>query len=318
MRSGSSIWAVVLAGGTGRRLSEVTGGVPKQYWSSRGGPTLLDETLERMAPIAPAAHTTVVVDRTHEPYVQGLPGTGRAEYLLTQPCDRGTAAGVFLGLTPALESGCDPVVLLTPSDHGVLDVRGFRDAVEDAVACVHSHPRRVVLFGAEASDSDRDYGWITPDVRNRGDAPAGSWPVASFVEKPTAEHATTLFGAGAWWNTMVVVARTSSILSLYRRHLPRLVDTFSCVQRLPPAARSAVLELRYPSLLPADFCRDLLAPADGLWARVLPAAVGWSDLGTPDRLRRWISVPRKPVAAQVSIPTSTEAGIRAAPRTAAS
>ncbi len=62
---------------------------------------------------------------------------------------------------------------------------------------------------------------------------------------------------------MVVVARTSSILSLYRRHLPRLVDTFSYVQRLPRAARSAALELRYPSLLSADFCRDLLAPADG-------------------------------------------------------
>jgi choline kinase len=30
-------WTVVLAAGAGRRLAEVTGGVPKQFWRAAGG-----------------------------------------------------------------------------------------------------------------------------------------------------------------------------------------------------------------------------------------------------------------------------------------
>jgi mannose-1-phosphate guanylyltransferase len=309
------VWATVLAGGSGRRLAEVTGGVPKQYWRLARGCTLLENTLGRIAPVVPPAQTVVVVDRTHEPYLEDLKRSRRAQ-LVYQPCDRGTAAGVLFGLMPALESASDPVVLLTPSDHGVVDTCEFRSTIRDALACVASDCRRIVLFGAEPSEANADYGWISPDVASLEGDTSGCWPVASFVEKPTPELAEKLLATSAVWNTMVVVAHTSALVDLYRRHLPDLMSVFRRAQCMPSDACGAFLGQQYPDLPMVDFCRDLLMPAEGLWVRMWPAALGWSDLGTPARFRRWIVNAQRLERGPVRIPAppaGTDARIIATP-----
>ena len=62
-------WTVVLAAGSGRRLASLTGGVPKQFWSPDGQPSLLAQTLARLAPLAPPSRIVIVVDQTHRPSV---------------------------------------------------------------------------------------------------------------------------------------------------------------------------------------------------------------------------------------------------------
>ncbi|MEZ5318127.1 MAG: sugar phosphate nucleotidyltransferase [Vicinamibacterales bacterium] len=285
MQPSSQVWAIVLAGGSGSRLAGITAGVPKQFCGF-GGRTLLEDTIDRIAPIVDSGRTSVVVDRAHEPYLRAVNWPGPVR-LLHQPRNRGTAAGVLFGLLPAIGSGCDPIVVLTPSDHGVTDEVAFQDSIRDAVEAVASGGYGVVLFGAEPSEPDGDYGWISPAVAPRGDS--GFVPVDSFVEKPSPQTAANLFEKRAVWNTMVIVARLSVLLDLYRRHLPHLVRTFAGALQVSEPARTAFLERHYESLTVADFCRDVLMQATGLWVRIWPAAVGWSDLGTPERLRRWMA-----------------------------
>jgi mannose-1-phosphate guanylyltransferase len=185
-----------------------------------------------------------------------------------------------------MESGRDPILLLTPSDHGVLDAAAFRSSIRGAVAAVESGGHNVILFGAEPSNPDGDYGWISPAAAPR----RGSefMAVDSFVEKPPRETAARLFENRAVWNTMVIVARLSVVLDLFSRHLPQLRHAFAHAQELPAPDRAASLKRHYEGLTVADFCRDVLMHAAGLSVRVWPAAIGWSDLGTPDRLRRWM------------------------------
>jgi hypothetical protein len=47
------------------------------------------------------------------------------------------------------------------------------------------------------------------------------------------------------------------------------------------------LRTQYDGLPLADFSRDLLGVSAGLFVRTWPTSMGWSDLGTPDRLARW-------------------------------
>src|SRR5207247_3898804 len=96
------------------------------------------------------------------------------------------------------------------------------------------------------------------------------------------------FKSGAVWNTIVLVASAAALFELYRIHLPSLADLFSRVLHLPASARTAFLAEAYPRLPPADFSHQVLAPARGLSLFTWPAALGWSDLGTPARLERWI------------------------------
>jgi mannose-1-phosphate guanylyltransferase len=285
----STLWATVLAGGSGLRLATVTNGVPKQFWGFAHGGTLLEATLDRLAPLVPATRTTIVVDRTHEPYIRELSHVNPACRVLYQPCNRGTAAGILFGILPALSSARDRVVVLTPSDHGVLDTETFRASIKEAVVRVLCGRQPLVLFGAEPSDVDDDYGWITPDLSDRSPSAHVVQRVMGFVEKPPPEVAATLLASGAVWNTMVVVTRAAHLLDLYRRHLPELAAIFDRALGVSSRARPAFLQDAYRDVPDADFCRDLLMAADDLWVHVWPSALGWSDLGTPERLRAWLA-----------------------------
>ena len=280
------LWAIVLAGGAGRRLTALSGGIPKQFWAFKDGPTLVEETARRIAPLAPAHQRVTVVDASHERYVECLRYRKALGQVVYQPADRGTAAGVLLGLTPVLEADPDAIVLVTPADHGVTHTDQFHRGILSAVALVRAGVRDVVLFGVEPTAPAPDYGWITP-------APAGPpsvghfAPVSRFHEKPGAAEAERLYVSGSVWNTMVLVGRARTIFSECERHLPDVAAMFLAARREPDASRSGFLAAHYPGLPSSDFSRDVIARARGLALYTWPGRMGWSDLGTPERLRAW-------------------------------
>jgi mannose-1-phosphate guanylyltransferase len=279
----SPLWSVVLAAGSGRRLSSLTGGTPKQFWRPVGSTSLIEETLVRLAPICPDERTVIVVAESHRGYVREWSPARRRGRVVFQPEDRGTAAGVLFGLVPVLAADPNAVVLITPSDHGVENADVFRRGILDVVAHVRLHGG-VVLFAVEPLAAQMDYGWITLDPSQ---GPTGLHPVASFVEKPSADTARQLLASGAVWNSMVIVARAQDVLDLCNEHLAELTAVF--VQSLKlPGAGIPFLAARYPRLRSFDFSRDVLTPARNLLAYTWSASMGWSDLGTPERLQAWL------------------------------
>lgn len=282
-----AFWGVVLAGGKGRRLSSVTGGVPKQYYAPRGHRTLLEETLRRLGNVVAPARLVTVIDRAHHAQATALARRIDLGRIARQPMDRGTAAGVLLGVS-ALGAPDEDLVVLTPSDHGVANPAVFRRGLRRAADAIRRGETGIVLFAVAPSAPAGDYGWLLParGARLSLDAMAA---VGSFEEKPDAARARDLLAAGGAWNTMVLVGRVRALLDLYRRHLPELARTFAEARALPSDDRTAFLDAQYPALPVADFSRDLLARASGLQAYVWPATIGWTDLGTPERLRIWLA-----------------------------
>jgi len=287
-RSQQRLWPVVLAAGAGRRLATITGGAPKQFWRPpRGGRSLIEDTLARVAPLDPRAHVSVVVDQAHQAYVRDVPEPWREAQWIYQPRDCGTAAGVLLALTPVLERAPDQMVLITPSDHGILDTSLFRQSMLDGAAAVTGGVAEVVVFGIQPLTSCSDYGWILPGAI----CAPGMRRVIGFREKPPATEVPDLMARHALWSTMVLVARASTLRRMYETHLPNLAALFSEYRAQTTAARGAFLHAAYDTLEPADFSRDLLARAGGLAVHVWPASMGWADLGTPERLQEWMRHP---------------------------
>ena len=282
----TELWNIVLAAGAGRRLSSITGGIPKQFWGPDAGPTLLEETLRRSARLARPDRTVIVVDETHAPFVKALPALSDFDAILYQPCDRGTAAGVLLGLTAVAAARRDAMVLLMPSDHGVARPHLFAARIRQASREVKDEKADIVLFGVAPTDAEGDYGWIMPAPGRTRDGESLR-PVAAFVEKPGAHIAGLLLESGAVWNTMILVARVSALLDLYRRHLPVLTAVFAGALNRHGEDRAAFLRAEYRTLPTCDFSRDLLGKAEGLFVQTWPTSMGWSDLGTPERLARW-------------------------------
>jgi mannose-1-phosphate guanylyltransferase len=286
-------WAVVLAGGSGQRLAPVTRALygkplPKQFCRLGCGASLLQETVQRLRPTVSPPRTVVVVEASRRRLALRQVGAGGVT-VIGQPLDRGTASGLLLPLMHVLGRDPDATVVVTPSDHGIADSALFRRGIEDAVAEVQADGSRIILLGVEADAPRTDYGWILPQDRGASRTEgSGSHPVARFVEKPPVAEARMLLGMGALWNTFVMVGKGLAFLNLFRRRLPATARFFEKWARMDESRRDAWLQARYDLLEPANFSHDVLESAPNLAVYTWPASLGWTDLGTPERLFEWL------------------------------
>ncbi len=289
MNSSGHDWVLVLAAGEGKRLRQLTkcadgASVPKQYCSLQGGPSLLEEALRRAARVTDGGHISLIVADQHRRWWQPTQ-PWPAHQLIVQPRNRGTANGVLLQLLQIMRVDHDANVMLLPSDHYIADEHILIGAMRSAFTTLRAAPGQIVLLGMEPGFPDPELGYITPG-RN---CAQGSFAVADFVEKPSAQKARELIASGALWSTFILAARATSLLELFERHYPQVVSAMrqALAAGLEAPARLAAL---YETLPDLDFSRNLLARADRRQLRVLPVAgCGWSDLGTPERLIQTLS-----------------------------
>jgi mannose-1-phosphate guanylyltransferase len=273
------IWTIVLAGGDGKRLESASIGRygyarPKQYCDFDGRGTLLDRTLARAAAITEDDRIVVVTTRAHrreaDEVLSRWPVVARVE----QPRNADTTAGIILPLLHVLAQDPGATVVVFPSDHQVRDEAAFlREAAR--AAAVASTRECLVLLGAEPDGPEDDYGWIVPGRA----APAGDCPVESFREKPPSDEIDSLLDSGALLNTFVLAAPAYRLVDLVATYAPVVWTLLSGAW-----GSAEALERAYDELPRSNFSRDVLERAQNL--RVLPVAAGWSDIGTPYRLRR--------------------------------
>jgi len=148
-------------------------------------------------------------------------------------------------------------------------------------------PGRVVLLGMTPeggdSDLDADYGWIVSSAA--ADGPTRR--VVEFLEKPDAASSQRLMKRGALVNTLILAARAATLLLLYHRAMPDLLRRLLPRLSRPEAWARDVLRRLYRTLPSRDFSKDVLERCTDDLSVVAVPPCGWSDLGTPARLRRY-------------------------------
>jgi mannose-1-phosphate guanylyltransferase len=300
----TNLWVVVLAAGDGSRLIEWTRDgegrpVPKQYYSFGAGESMLARTLARARQLVPAERILVVVAEQHREWWGRELGRFPAENIVVQPRNRGTAAGILLPLMKLVMRDPDAVVLVLPSDHFVDREEVLRQAVQRGLRHVAVEPWSVILLGIEPDDPDPEYGWILAAPAEGG----VTRPVLAFVEKPNAAEAARLMAEGALVNSFIFLATRRQLVRLYEESQPVLLSRYLRNLRERGWGREAV-EALYRFLPVRDFSRDLLQPMAAK-LRLLPVPpCGWTDLGTPGRVARWLAARRRVAAATVASVTA--------------
>ena len=285
-------WALLLAGGEGRRLRPLTRQIsgdarPKQFCPIFDGETLLDRTRRRADLLSRMDQQVVVVSRHHAPYWAPVARDLAPDRLVVQPDDAGTAPGVLYPLLRIRHLAGNVPVTVYPSDHYVSDEGAFVTSVAHAVAVVRQRSDLVVLMGVEAGSPETEYGWIEPDEVPLPLPGEPAFPIRRFCEKPSARLAERLFNGGALWNSFVMVGWVDAFLGLAARTAPDLLRALEPLRRVigtDDEPRVAEQVYRRLAATPSGFSERILAPAtDGL-VTVRVKGVDWSDWGHPERV----------------------------------
>ncbi len=284
-------WALVLAAGSGTRLSRLTTdasgtAVPKQFCSLDGGASLLQEALLRAHTIVPRERTTAVVAAEHQRWWQSALRALPTGNIVVQPRNRGTAIGILLPLLRILRRDPFARIVFLPSDHFVRDEATLAGALVAAVEQLNGRHETLVLLGIAPDEADPELGYIVPRQGGRTD----SARVERFVEKPDAAVAQALIEAGGVWNTFIFAADANALLALYRKRCPEIVEDMETAlarDGQDNTGSSALLEL-YEQLPNVDFSRHILEGAEEQLRVLRVPACGWNDLGTPRRVAETI------------------------------
>ena len=207
MSKRSNCWGVILAGGSGSRLTSLTIDgdgtvIPKQYCSFLGGPSLLRKTIDRLGVVIDPRRIVIVVSAQHRRWWERETLDIVPENVIVQPCNRGTACGVLLPLISILSRDRSARVVVSPADHYVADESTLTASLIAAQTYVDALPDRLVLLGMVPDSPDTGYGWITPSPGRPGTVRS----VASFVEKPDGKVAEELMRSGALWSSFTFVS----------------------------------------------------------------------------------------------------------------
>jgi mannose-1-phosphate guanylyltransferase len=144
------------------------------------------------------------------------------------------------------------------------------------------------VLGITPDSVESGYGWIEP-----GELVATGHPllrVRRFWEKPGDKLACELLRAGCMWNSFVMAARVSTLISLIMVAMPELYASFSKIRGLLGTAREpSGLERLYGRIQTASLSSEVLERYP-INLNVLPVhGVEWSDLGEPQRVMAVLS-----------------------------
>src|SRR3989442_448766 len=158
-------WAVILAGGDGTRLRELSYEVsgdrrPKQFCEFFGGMNLFAPTPDRLLFLH--KNTLFVLNKAHRIYYRRELSDVRLGQKLVQPSNRGTAPAIALAVLEIMRRDPGGTIALFPSDHHFRESSIFPATVDRALRLARIFEDRLLLIGAPATYPEVEYGWIQP------------------------------------------------------------------------------------------------------------------------------------------------------------
>jgi mannose-1-phosphate guanylyltransferase/mannose-6-phosphate isomerase len=290
---------VILSGGSGTRLWPLSREkYPKQLLSLIGEESLLQSTLRRVDGISGVelAEPMVVCNEEYRFVIaEQLRLVGKRGVILLEPVGRNTAPALTIAALEATRYGDDPVLLVMPADHVIVDTAAFQSVVKQGA--VLAEEGTVVTFGITPDCPETGYGYIQMGASldaTRTEARS----IARFVEKPDRETAQGYLDAGDYlWNSGLFMMRASVWLAAIEQCRPEILAACRA------AWQGVQLDGDFVRVAKGDFEQ---CPSDSIDyavmekiaagqsdlppGAVIPLAAGWSDVGAWDSL--WEVLPK--------------------------
>jgi mannose-1-phosphate guanylyltransferase len=171
----------------------------------------------------------------------------------------------------------DANVIVLPADHLIIKEKTFLEKVELAFDLASKHDYLITL-GITPTRPDTGYGYIQFIEKKEEEV----FKVKTFTEKPSLEIAKAFLESGDFlWNAGIFVWNVKSIHNAFHEFLPEMTHEFDTCE-YNNDKESVCIETIYPKVEKISIDNGILEKAKNVY--VIPADLGWSDLGT------WTSV----------------------------
>jgi mannose-1-phosphate guanylyltransferase len=276
----SSIYALILAGGSGERFWPLSRkSRPKQLLKLVSKRALLEDTVSRLEGWIPRERILVLTNVEQEKSVRELLKDFPKENIVAEPAKRDTAAAIALGVGwVALRDHFATMVVL-PADHVISNREAFRETMELA-ANAAQETGSLVTIGIKPTWACPGFGYIEQGapvrLPNGPDSPAINH-VVRFREKPNVDLAESFLRKGNFrWNAGMFVWSVPTVLSEFNRHAPELGDFISQLRDLKQFNK--ILSTRFSRLPRVSFDYAIMEKADRVL--VVEASFDWDDVGS--------------------------------------
>jgi len=271
-------YVVIMAGGIGSRFWPMSRqDYPKQFLDILNtGTTLIQGTFERFASFIPLENIYVVTSQEYAEIVhEQLPLLPKSN-ILGEPSRKNTAPCIAYISFKLQQADPKASLIVAPSDHLILDKKGFTKVCLEALSFVNKHNAFITL-GIKPTYANTGYGYIQHEQHSVTD---NVYKVKTFTEKPNRELARTFLASGDFlWNAGIFVWQVKNIIQAFEKHLPEMYDVFSADKdKFNTAAEKAALEHIYPLCTNISIDFGIMEKADNVY--IIPSSFGWSDLGT--------------------------------------
>ena len=270
---------VLLCGGVGARMWPVSREtMPKQFVPLIGDRSTFQQTLQRVSAPDLFGRPIIITNRDFRFIAaEQVRELGIEADIVIEPSRRDSGPAVAVAAALAARRRPDATVLVLAADHLVRKPESFLAACRTAATAAAEG--LIVTFGIVPTTPATNYGYIRPGARLNGGAACA---VEAFVEKPDAATATRYMTENYLWNSGNFMFRADVMLDEIERFEPEMAQ----------AARAAVAglthDLDFQRLAAEPFA---LAPRKSIdyavmertrLAAVVPADMGWSDIGSWD------------------------------------
>ena len=273
----AQIIPVIMCGGAGTRLWPVSReSMPKQFVALVGQGSTFQQVLTRISDPSLFSRPIVITNADFRFVVaEQLRELGIEADIVLEPSRRDSGPAVAVSAVLAAQRDRDALVLVLAADHVVRNPEEFRQACRHAADAAAAG--RIVTFGIEPTYPATNYGYIRPGAQLNG---ASVRAVDAFVEKPDATTAAAYVADRYLWNSGNFLFHAATMLGEIERLEPDMAAAAKA------AVKALTRDLDFLRLAAEPFANapkksiDYAVMERTKLAAVVPADLGWSDIGS--------------------------------------
>jgi mannose-1-phosphate guanylyltransferase len=276
---------VILAGGSGTRFwPRSRRARPKQVLALDGESTMIQQTVQRLLPLAAAGEFWVLTNGLlRETIAAQLPELNPAK-ILCEPEARNTAPACALAAFLLERTAPETVLGIFPSDSVVQKSTRFVEVLKAAVALA-AQGSNIVVLGVPPTRPETGYGYIELGETVSGGVPVPVRSVRRFTEKPDRATAEKFLATKNYaWNSGVFLWKVNTLAAAIRRHAPAMVAPLEKIAKAygtPEFERVFAEEYSKCESISIDYAvLEPVSQSGEAKIYCLPADFAWNDIGS--------------------------------------